>query len=220
MSGSARWVGPALLAAAFAAGIAAPVAGRADDGPRSVAEGRRDWAWAPSILLYVLPGESGYLQPTLVADREGLHLEGRYNYEARETGSAWIGWNFSFGEKVRLGLVPMLGAVFGRMNGVAPGLLLTIDWGPVSLWSQGEYVVSFAGPSTSFFYVWSELGVTGPDWLRIGVVLQRSRAFQTATQVQGGPMAAVSAWKLTAAVYLFAPGHEDQFLVLSLGGTF
>ena len=62
--------------------------------------------------------------------------------------------------------------------------------------------------------------MTGPDWLRVGLVLQRTRAFQTSTEFQGGPLAGVSFWKLSATVNFFAPGHEDQFVVLAAAGTF
>ncbi len=179
-----------------------------------------EWEWGPSVLFYFLPAEQGYLQPTLTVDRGFLHLEGRYNYEARDTGSAWIGWNFSFGEDWTFGFTPMIGGVFGQMKGVAAGLTFTLDWGPVSLWSQEEYVVDLVDSSQSYAYVWSELSVTGPDWLRVGVVLQRSRAFQTATEFQGGPLFGVSFWKLSGTAYLFAPGTQDQFVVLAVAGTF
>jgi hypothetical protein len=57
----------------------------------------------------------------LTADRGWLHLETRYNYENLETGSAWVGYNFSGGEKLKWEFTPMLGGVFGNTTGVAPG---------------------------------------------------------------------------------------------------
>jgi hypothetical protein len=201
-------------------GVAAPGPGRAgDDGPNAAADAPA-WEWGPSVLWYVLREERDYLQPTLTVDRGALHLEARYNYEARDTGSAWIGWNFSFGEELRLGLTPMAGGVFGQMKGIAPGLTLTLDWGPLALWSQSEYVFDLADSSQSFFYAWTEFSVTGPEWLRVGVVLQRTRAFQTSTEVQGGPLIGVSFWQLSATAYFFAPGQQDQFLVLAGAGSF
>jgi hypothetical protein len=211
----------AVVAAALVAAVAAPPAGRAGEGDASAAAKEEPaWEWGPSVLLYIVPGESAFLQPTLTIDRGGLHLEGRYNYEARDTGSAWVGWNLSFGEELKLGLTPMVGAVFGQMRGIAPGLTLTLEWGPLALWSQGEYVFDLVDSSGSFFYDWTELSVTGPDWLRVGVVLQRTRAFQTTTEVQGGPLLGLSFWKLSATAYLFAPGQDDQFVVVSLAGSF
>lgn len=213
----AAWV----LVAGLLSALAGPGAARATDGaPEPPAQETTSWAWSPSLLLYVVPQEPAYLQPTLSVDHGGLHLEGRYNYEGRETGSAWVGWNFSFGEDLRLGLTPMVGGVFGRTNGVATGLTITLDWGPLALWSQSEYVFDLADSSNDYFYVWSELSVTGPEWLRVGLVLQRTKVFETSTQVQGGPLVGVSFWKLSATAYLFAPGQPDQFVVVALAGAF
>lgn len=79
---------------------------------------------------------------------------------------------------------------------------------------------ALADSSQSYLYVWSEFGITGPEWLRVGLVLQRSRTFQTATEVQGGPLVGFSFWQLTATAYFFAPGRQDQFLVLAIAGAF
>ena len=155
-----------------------------------------------------------------MVDRGGLHLEGRYNYEARDTGSAWFGWNLSFGDELKFMVTPMVGGVFGQTRGIATGLTITLDWGPLALWSQSEYVFDLKDSSNDYFYVWSELSVTGPEWLRVGLVLQRTRVFQTATELQGGPLAGVSFWKLSGTVYFFSPGQDDQFVVVALAGTF
>jgi hypothetical protein len=199
--------------------MAAPCRGAESDGG-AAAEAATSWEWGPSILLYLPRSQSAFLQPTLTADHGPVHLEARYNYEDRETGSAFVGWNLSFGEELRLGLTPALGGVFGRTNGIAPALTLTLEWGPLALWSQGEYVFVFGDSSASYFYCWSELSVTIDDWLRVGLALQRTRAFQTSTEFQGGPLLGISIWKLSATAYVFAPGRDEQFVVVALGGTF
>jgi hypothetical protein len=209
------------LAVALVVALAAPAPGRAGDGDATPgAPAPPAWEWGPSVLLYVLRDEAEYLQPTLTADRGALHLEARYNYEDRETGSAFVGWNLSFGEELRFGLTPMIGGVFGRTNGIAPALTLTLEWGPLALWSQSEYVFDLGDSSASFFYAWSELSVTNGAWLRVGVALQRTRVFQTSTELQGGPLVGVSIWKLSATAYLFAPGLEDQYVVVAVAGSF
>ncbi len=212
---------PRLLAAALVAAIAAPAPGRAGDDV--VATGAAEspaWEWGLSVLYYVLRDEPDFLQPTLTVDRGALHLEARYNYEDRETGSAFVGWNLSVGEELRFGITPMVGGVFGRTNGIAPALTLTLEWGPLAFWSQDEYVLDLGDSSASFFYSWSEFSVTGPDWLRVGLVLQRTKVFQTTTEVQGGPLVGITVWKLSATAYLFAPGQDDQFTVVAIAGSF
>ena len=52
-----------------------------------------NWSVRASVATYVLPGEEDYVQPTVAVDHGTLHLEGRYNYEARRSGSGFVGWN-------------------------------------------------------------------------------------------------------------------------------
>ena len=74
------------------------------------------------------PEEDIFVQPGFTADRDWLHLEARYNYEALDTGSAWVGYDFGGGEAVTWELTPMLGAVFGATDGIAPGYKGTLGW--------------------------------------------------------------------------------------------
>jgi hypothetical protein len=84
------------LAIALITAVASPAPGSAGEngaapGAATGASEAAAWEWGPSVLLYVLRNEANYLQPTLTADRGALPLEGRYNYEDRETGSAFVG---------------------------------------------------------------------------------------------------------------------------------
>lgn len=210
----------ACLAAAVAA-VVAPGLSRSDERASAAPPTESSsWRVGASVLLYVLRDAADYFQPTATVDRGFLHLEARYNYESRETGSAWLGVNFSFGETLKLGLTPMVGGVFGQMNGIATGLTITLNWGPLALWDQSEYVFDLADSSKDYFYVWGELSVSVPEWLRMGLVLQRTRVFHTSSAVQAGPLIGVSIWKLAATAYLFSPGQDDQFVVVALAGAF
>jgi hypothetical protein len=48
------------------------------------------WSFSASAYTYIVPDDHDFVQPTVTADRAWLHLEARYNYEALETGSAWV----------------------------------------------------------------------------------------------------------------------------------
>lgn len=98
------------------------------------------WAFALTTSGYIVPGGPSYVSPDFTADRGWLHLEARYNYEALETGSLWVGYNFSAGKKLVLNVTPMFGGVFGDLNGVAPGYLFTLTYKKVQLYSSGEFV--------------------------------------------------------------------------------
>jgi hypothetical protein len=216
----ARELGGALAAVVLAAIPSVALAQPADGGAAQAEPAAPEWRWGPSIFFYILSGQSDYLQPTLTADRGGLHLDARYNYEDRETASVFAGWNFSVGDKLKFAFTPMLGGVFGRTNGIAPGLTFTLSWGPLSLWSQSEYVFAFGDFSSSYLYNWSELAAAIAGWLHLGVALQRTKVFETPTEVQVGPFVGFSFWKLTASAYLFAPAQESRFGVIALAGAF
>ena len=115
------------------------------------------WSFSVSAYTYIVPDSREYVQPTVTADRDWLHLEARYNYEALNTGSAWIGYNFSGGEKLAWEFTPMLGGVFGNITGIAPGYKGSLSWWKLELYSEGEYVFDTGNSSDSFFYNWSEL---------------------------------------------------------------
>src|SRR5687768_1933890 len=86
------------------------------------------WEFTLSGTTYFVADDSDFLQPTVAVDRGRLHLEARYNYEAFDTGSMWAGYNFSGGETVTWEFTPMLGAVFGATDGIAPGYKGSLGW--------------------------------------------------------------------------------------------
>ena len=165
---------PALLAMGVLAGdVLLAEATQDATVPTAVAD-ERAWSFSASAFAYLLPDERDYGQPTLTADRNWLHLEARYQYEGLRTGSAWVGYNFSFGDEVVLELTPMLGGVFGDTSGIAPGYKISLSWRKLDLSSESEYVFDMDNSSDSFFYTWSELGWAPADWCRLGLVVQRT----------------------------------------------
>ena len=155
------------------------------------------------------PKTATSLQPTFTADRDWLHLEARYNYEALDTGSAWVGYNFSGGEAVSWELTPMLGAVFGVTDGIAPGYKGTLGWKKLEFYSEGEYVFDAGDSADSFFYNWSELTFAPVESLRFGLVTQRTRVYQTDREIQRGLLAGFSFKKLGGHRICLQPGRRE-----------
>ncbi|MBN9693456.1 MAG: hypothetical protein J0M24_24690 [Verrucomicrobia bacterium] len=180
------------------------------------------WEYSGTVMGYLVPDSQDYVQPTLTADRAGLHLEARYNYEALESGSLWIGWNLGFGQTVEVAVTPMVGGVVGNLRGVAPGCLATISWWKLTLYSEAEYVFDLGGPASAddFFYSWSELSLAPVEWMRFGVALQRTRVFSTGLEVQRGVLLGASWKSVDFTAYVFNFGWEDPTVVLSLGVSF
>lgn len=178
------------------------------------------WSFSASAYGYLVPDGRDYVQPTITADRDGLHLEARYNYEALDTGSAWFGYNFSVGEKLSLDFTPMLGGVFGETTGIAPGYEFTLSYWKLELYSEGEQVFDTGDASGNFFYTWSELSLAPVDWFRFGIVVQRTRTHQSELDIQRGFLAGVTCKNMDFTTYLFNPDQSKPTVVVAIGATF
>jgi len=178
------------------------------------------WSFSASVYTYIVPDHREYVQPTLTADRGWLHLEARYNYEDLETGSAWVGYNFSGGEKLTWAFTPMLGGVFGNTTGIAPGYKGSLGWWRLELYSEGEYVFDMDDSSESFFYNWSELTLAPVDWFRFGLVTQRTRVYETDRDIQRGLLAGVSFKKLDLTTYVLNPDESKPTVVVAAALNF
>ena len=178
------------------------------------------WSFSASAYTYVVPDDSNYVQPTFTADRGWLHLEARYNYEALDAGSAWIGYNVGGGETLEWELTPMLGGVFGDTTGIAPGYKGSLGWRWLELYSEGEYVFDTSESSDSFFYNWSELTLAPVEWFRFGLVTQRTRVYETDRDIQRGLLAGFSFKSVSLTGYTFNPDDDKRTFVLAVGLTF
>jgi hypothetical protein len=224
-----RWAGRCarLLLAAVLSGAALSPTRAAQEPPAATAppadaKEAEGWVYEASAYGYLFQGGEGdFVLPIFRADHDALHLEARYNYEDRRTGSLFGGWTFSFGEKTTLDLTPMLGAVFGDTDGIAPGLELYFQWGPLEYYSESEIVFDLHDETSSFFYNWSELTGRPLKWLRAGLALQRTRVYETDRDVQWGVVTGFSFWKMEIGAYYFnADDAEDRFGILSATVSF
>ena len=178
------------------------------------------WSFSVSAATYIVPNDQEYAQPTFTADRDWLHLEARYNYESLKTGSVWVGYNFSGGEKLEWEFTPMLGGVFGNTTGIAPGYKGSLSWWKLELYSEGEYVFDTGNSGGSFFYSWSELSVSPVEWFRVGLVGQRTRAYQTDVDIQRGLLVGFSYKKMDFTTYSFNLDQGKPTWVFSVGVSF
>jgi hypothetical protein len=181
---------------------------------------RNSWSFAAAGYGYIIPDDQSYVSATFRADRDWVHLEARYNYEDGRTGSLWLGYNVSFGEKVVLDATPMVGGVFGNTTGVAPGYLVTVSYKKISLYSEGEFVFDTKNSRGNFFYNWNELTYAPTDWVRFGLASQRTRVYQTPLDVQRGFFAGFSYKRVDFTTYVFNAGWTDPTVVLAMGFKF
>jgi hypothetical protein len=178
------------------------------------------WDFNLSLSGYIVPKGQSYASPTLTADHDTLHLEARYNYEGQRTGSLWAGYNLTVGKKVTFNITPMIGGIFGEINGVAPGVEATITYKKLQLYSANEYIFDTNTKSGNFFYTWTQLTYSPVSWFGFGYVTQRTRAYQTPLDIQRGPMIEFTHKKMTFTTQVFNIGETSPTYVLSVGYTF
>jgi hypothetical protein len=172
-------------------------------------------SYSVSAFAYFVPEGSDFVQPTFAVDRGRLHLEARYNYEALETASLWAGRSFSGGERPAWEITPLLGVVFGDVSGIAPGYQGSLGGWKLELYSEGEYVFDTTDSAESFFYNWSELSFLPGDRFRVGIVAQRTRAYETGRDMQRGVLAGGSFRRLDVSAYVFNPDDGDPVWVVA-----
>ncbi|MBS0579621.1 MAG: hypothetical protein JSR36_10210 [Proteobacteria bacterium] len=171
------------------------------------------------MYAYFPPESGDYLQPTLTADRGPLHLEARYNYEDLHTGSTWFGYNVTGGDTLSWEFTPMIGAIFGRLNGVGPGYRGSLQWRTLEFDSEGEYVFDTAESSASYFYNWSELRYRMNERFWAGIVFQHTRVYRSDREIQRGLFAGFSYRRVDFSGYLFNPDDDQRLVVVALSAN-
>ena len=184
----------------------------------AAAETSHEWEFSASVFTFAPAHDTAYASPILTADRDWLHLEARYNYEAIDTGSVFVGYNLDAGnDELSFTATPILGGVFGDTTGIAPGAEVALGYSRFELYAEAEYVFDTRDSSDDFFYMWSELTYSPADWMRFGLAAQRTRAYHTDLDVQRGLLLGFKTKHVDFTAYLFNVGWDDALLVFSVG---
>jgi hypothetical protein len=184
------------------------------------------WEYTLTVDGFIVPEGTSYVDPVLTVDHHWLHLEARYNEEQLRTGSAWVGYNFSHGkindgDNWEFDITPMIGGVFGRLNGIAPGCEASLNYKKKIVLSIGnEYVFDTTSKSGNFYYAWPQLTYSPREWLHVGAVAQHTAAYQTSVNIQRGFLVGFSHKKFEFTTYVFSPGTESATVVLETGVSF
>jgi hypothetical protein len=178
------------------------------------------WNFSAWAEMFIIPGEQDYFNPTFYARHKDLHLEGRYNYEDKNTASAWAGKKFEFGKEVNFVVVPMAGVVVGNTSGVAPGFETEIEYRKFDFYAEAEYVFDFKTKDGDFFYMYTELAISPVKPLRTGLIAQRTKLVQTKYDVQHGLFAEYYFGKFRAGVFYFNPFDSANYWIASFSVDF
>jgi len=189
-----------------------------DQDPQTATE--NGWSGSVSVSTYLAQHARDFASPVVTADHGWLHLESRYNYEALKTGSVWMGYNLSTGDKFAVEATPMLGLVFGDSTGVAPGYNISLSYANFELSTQGEYFLDVGTPAGDFFYTWSEFTYAPLDWFRAGIVVERTKVLGSDLDVRRGPLIAFSHGSLDFSTCWLDPGSRRATFVFAVTAAF
>ena len=204
------------FAIAVALAIASAAANAADPGVAAEPE----TTLAATGFYYAMRDQPDFGVGVVALNHGSLHLEARYNYEARDSASVFVGWKFAGGDVVTFELTPIAGALFGSARGFVPGFEASIAYGSLDAYIEAEYVRDLEQSSASYFYAWSELGWTPTEWLRIGLVGQRTRIVNNGRDLQRGAFVQVKGGNATLGIYAFNPDSGARYVIISLGVQF
>jgi hypothetical protein len=167
------------------------------------------------------PPDSIAKKPSWTYSATGMYYSLK-DYEALDAGSMFAGWKFSGGDKLTYDVTPILGGLFGAKQGIAPGLEASVVYGITDFYTEAEHVYDTGVKEDSFTYAWSELGFSPLEWLRFGLVGQRTRLYSSSRDIQQGGFAQfITPGKLTFGLYVFNPDlSADRFAVFSLASKF
>lgn len=178
------------------------------------------WEFAAQAYVYMVPDAGDFLMPLVYADRQKLHLEARYNYEAQETGSFWAGYRLEAEGKVSWEFIPMVGGVVGELDGMAPGFEVTAGIEKFELYSEGELFFDFEDTAGDFFYSWTEVYYMPSERFRFGLVGQRTRSYETEVEVNRGVLAGATAGRFEGAVYMLNLGWDEPTWIVAASVNF
>ncbi len=178
------------------------------------------WSIEASLFFYIVPDDKDYAQPTVMADHDWLHFELRYNYEALDTGSIWLGCNFEGGEALEWAITPMIAGVVGDTMGFAVGFEGSLHWWKLELYVESEYVIDADDASGNFFYNWSELTLSPVEWFRFGLVTQRTRFSGGGNDPQLGVLAGCTVGAVDLNAYVLNLEEDKPTVAFSVGLSF
>jgi hypothetical protein len=141
----------------------------------------------------------------------GFYAEGRYNYEALNSFSLYMGRTFSKESALSYSISPMAGAVMGQYSGGSLAANISLGYKNFYLYSQPQYTFSLAGAENNYIYSWTDFTYSPKDWLSVGVSLQHTKPYKDKGYVQNGVVIETAIKNFTFPVYVFSPTTKDSF---------
>ena len=168
----------------------------------------------------ISPGQPFLYMPVMhYQHKKNWYAEARYNYEAVETFSLYLGKAFTGGNNLNYSFVPMLGGSVGKFKGISTGLNIDLEYDKFFFSSQAQYSMPTSQYCDYFWYSWSEVGYQSLKWLYAGLSVQHTHDRLTGNELQPGMMIGFVFNRFTIPVYTFDPFTNGRNFIIGVNMT-
>lgn len=154
--------------------------------------------------------------PQVWAYYKKAYAEMRYNYEDSRTTSLYLGRPFHFGKKWEAELVPMVGGVIGRTNGLSPGFNFDGKYMRFSTFSQCQYTVDMGKNGTNFFWDWTGVSIQVSEMFGLGGSVQLYIPMTGTSECNFAPMVSLKVGVCTFETYVYNPWDNSRMMTLGI----
>jgi hypothetical protein len=199
------------------AACAASTAALADEAPVDEAT---KLSGSLNASYYAMRDQADFTVVVASLSRGPLRFEARYNYEAKSATSAFAGWKFAGGDAVTYEVTPIAGVLFGSAHAAIIGVEASVAYRSFDAYVEAEYVDDWNDRADRYVYAWSELGWRPLEWLRLGLVGQRTRVVHNERDLQRGAFVQLVAGGVTLGLFVFNPDAASRYAIVSVAASF
>lgn len=153
-----------------------------------------------------------------VQNRKNWYGEVRYNYEEKNSFSAYAGKSFfDKSELLEYSFTPIIGGVMGKFKGGSIGFNASVEYDDFFFDAQTQFTCSVNNHYPNFYFGWYDLGYSPLDWLWVGWSLQHTRYGKVENNMtESGVMLGFKTGKWTFPIYTFNVLDTDPYLVVGI----
>jgi hypothetical protein len=144
------------------------------------------------------------------------YMEGRYNYDAINAVSAYLGKTFGKKALISYSITPIAGLIGGKFNGGSIGANVAFDCKGLSFSSQSQYTLSVQDRATNYIYSLSDLTYHFGGFLSAGVSLQQTALYRAGATFEKGILIRTELKRFSFPLYIFNPSTSERHFMFGL----
>lgn len=166
---------------------------------------------------YLNDNASFLLVPSLYyQSNNNWYFEGRYNFEAQNAGSFYVGKVFEKGSNISYSINPVAGLIVGSFNGFSLGFNGDISFKNIGFSTQSQRTFSINDKESNFYYSWSDLEIDLNKNLAVGCAVQHTRLFDKRDFIDKGLFIKLKGSRWSLPLYAFMQPDKSRYYMVGL----